>query len=290
MDKFVGTGVALITPFVKSGEVDYVALEKLVNFQIDNEIDYLVVLGTTGEPATLTKEEKKKVISKIIAVNNKRLPLVLGIGGNNTQQVIDEIKNTDLDDFDAILSVSPYYNKPTQKGIFAHFKTIANATDKKIIMYNVPHRTGKNMEPKTIIKLAKECKNIIGIKDAASDILQTLELIKNKPENFLIISGDDSLALLSVLAGGSGVISVIGQGMPKEYTRMINFGLKSVSKEAFAIHYDLMSLIDLIFREGNPAGIKTILKQKQICETVVRLPLIEASKELQELLFKNRNN
>ncbi len=290
MNKFIGTGVALITPFTKRGEVDYRALEKLVDFQVENGVDYLVVLGTTGEPATLTEDEKKKVISKIVKANKKRLPLVLGIGGNNTQQVIDEIKRTDIDAFDAILSVAPYYNRPTQKGIFAHFKAIANATKKEIIMYNVPHRTGINMVPETIIELAKECKNIIGIKDAASDILQTLELIKNKPEKFLVISGDDGLALTSVLAGGSGVISVIGQGMPKKFTRMINFGLKEESKKAYTIHYELMPLIDLIFREGNPAGIKTILKQKHICETNVRLPLVEASNKLQELIFKNWSN
>jgi len=283
-NKFIGTGVALVTPFTKKGEVDYIALEKLVKFQINNGVDYLVILGTTGEPATLNKEEKKKVIAKIVAVNKGKLPLVIGIGGNNTQQVVDEIKTTELKEFDAILSVSPYYNRPTQQGIYTHFKQIAEATEKAIIIYNVPHRTGKNVAPETILKLAKDCKNIIAIKDAASDIQQTFELIKNKPEEFLIISGDDSLALTSVLAGAAGVISVIGQGMPKEFTTMINLGLEGKPKEAFQKHYELMRLTDLIFREGNPAGIKTILKQKNICETVVRLPLVEASSKLQKLI------
>ncbi len=284
--KFIGTGVALITPFTKNGEVDYIAIEKLVNFQVKNNVDYLVVLGTTGEPATLNKDEKQKVIATIVKVNAKRLPLVIGIGGNSTQQVIEEIKATNLEDFDAILSVSPYYNKPTQQGIYAHFKKIADQTDKPIIVYNVPHRTGQNITPETILKLAKDCKNIIAVKDAASDIQQTLQLLKNKPSDFLVISGDDSLALLSVIAGGSGVISVIGQGMPKEFTHMINLGLQEKHKEAFKQHYKLMNLTDLIFKEGNPAGIKTILKQKNVCETTVRLPLIKASEELQTQIYK----
>lgn len=286
-NKFIGTGVALVTPFTKTGVVDYIALEKLVKFQINNGVDYLVILGTTGEPATLNKEEKEKVIAKIVAVNKGKLPLVIGIGGNSTQQVIDEIKATELKEFDAILSVSPYYNKPTQQGIYAHFKQIAESTKKAIIIYNVPHRTGENIAPETILKLAKDCENIIAIKDAASDIQQTFKLIKNKPEEFLIISGDDSLALTSVLAGGAGVISVIGQGMPQEFTAMINLGLEGKSTEAFKKHYELMHLTDLIFREGNPAGIKTILKQKNICEVAVRLPLVEASSKLQELIVQS---
>jgi len=286
MKQLIGIGVALVTPFTKTGEVDYMALEKLVNFQIDNGINYLVLLGTTGEPATLTNDEKKKVIAKIVAINNKRLPLVLGIGGNSTQQVIDEIKTTNLDDFCAILSVSPYYNKPTQEGLYQHFKAIANATDKAIIVYNVPHRTGKNMEPKTIIRLAKDCKNIVAVKDAANAILQTFEILKNKPNSFHVISGDDALGLTSVLAGGSGVISVIGQAMPNEFTQMINYGLRKETKKAFDLHYKLMPLTDLVFREGNPAGVKCILNYKGVVMTTnVRLPLVKASDELRQLIF-----
>jgi 4-hydroxy-tetrahydrodipicolinate synthase len=280
MNKFIGTGVALITPFDKNKNVDYIALKKLVNFQIENGIDYLVILGTTGESATLNNKERQQVIQTIVETNNKKLPLVLGIGGNNTQQAIEDIKNTDLSDFDAILSVSPFYNKPTQEGIYQHFKTIANSTNKNIILYNVPHRTGKNVEPETIVRLAHDCENIIAVKDAASDLQQTLEIIRTKPKDFLVISGDDSLALSSVLAGGAGVISVIGQGMPNAFSKMINLGLAGKNQKAFKLHYKLMPLTELIFQEGNPAGIKAILNHKNICDTQVRLPLIKVSENL----------
>lgn len=289
MNKFLGTGVALVTPFDTDGNVDYTALKKLVNFQINNNIDYLVVLGTTGEPATLIHEEKQKVIQTIVDTNKGKLPLVLGIGGNSTQQVINDIKNTDLSKFDAILSVSPFYNKPTQEGIYQHFKMISSATNKDIIVYNVPHRTGKNIEPETILRLAHDINNIIGVKDAASDMQQTFKIIKDKPNDFLVISGDDSLALSAVLAGGSGVISVIAQSMPQEFTKMINLGLKGIAKEAFEINYALMQLIDLIFKEGNPAGVKAILKHKKICEKNVRLPLIKVSNELYGAIINEIN-
>lgn len=285
MQELIGTGVALVTPHTKTGEVDYNAIEKLVNFQVDNNVNYLVILGTTGEPATLTNQEKQKVIAKIIDVNNKKLPLVLGIGGNSTQQVIDEIKQTDLTAFCAILSVSPYYNKPTQEGIYQHFKAIADSTDKAIIVYNVPHRTGKNMEPETILKLANDCKNIVAVKDASSDILQTFKLLKDKPSEFHVISGDDAHGLTSVLAGGSGVISVIGQGMPVEFTKMIHYGLRNEAKKAYEIQFQLANLTDLIFQEGNPAGIKCVLNHKGIMETNVRLPLIAVSEALEKLII-----
>lgn len=279
-NKFTGTGVALITPFKNDNSVDYSALKKLVEFQINNGIDYLVILGTTGESVTLNSTERKKIIQTIIEANNNRLPLVLGIGNNNTNQLIEDIKNTDLSSIDAILSVSPFYNKPTQEGIYQHFKAVAKSTQKDIILYNVPHRTGKNIDPKTIIRLANEFDNIIAIKDAAGDMQQTFEILKNKPNGFLVISGDDGLALSSVLAGGSGVISVIGQGMPNEFSKMINLGLEGKNQKAFEIHYNLMNLTDLIFQEGNPAGIKAILNHKGICETQVRLPLIKVSDKL----------
>ena len=279
-NKFTGTGVALITPFKNDNSVDYSALKKLVEFQINNGIDYLVILGTTGESVTLNSTERKKVIQTIIEANNNRLPLVLGIGSNNTNQLIEDIKNTDLSSIDAILSVSPFYNKPTQEGIYQHFKAVAKSTQKDIILYNVPHRTGKNIDPKTVIRLANEFDNIIAIKDAAGDMQQTFEILKNKPNGFLVISGDDGLALSSVLAGGSGVISVIGQGMPNEFSKMINLGLEGKNQKAFEIHYNLMNLTDLIFQEGNPAGIKAILNHKGICETQVRLPLIKVSDKL----------
>lgn len=282
MKQFVGTGVALVTPFDENKNIDLEALIRLVNYQIDNGIDYLVVQGTTGEPATLTAKERAQVRSTIIATNNGRLPLVLGIGGNNTQAVIDEIKATDLYAFDAILSVSPYYNKPTQEGLYQHFKAIAEVCPKPIILYNVPGRTAKNMDPETVFRLASDFSNIIAIKEAGNDLHQYLELIKNKPEDFLIISGDDDLVLGVVLAGGAGVISVLGQAFPKQFSDMIRLGLQSKAKEAYAIHYDLMDCIHLIFEENNPAGIKATLNKLNICKNDVRLPLVEASATLQE--------
>ena len=282
MKQFYGTGVALITPFNEDKSIDFNALENLVNFQVDNGVDYLVVLGTTGEPATLTSEERKQVKETIVTVNNGRLPLVLGIGGNCTQAITEEIKATDLYAFDAILSVAPYYNKPTQEGFYQHFKAIAEVCPKPIILYNVPGRTAKNVTPETIIRLASDFSNIVAVKEAGNDLHQYLKLIKNKPEEFLIISGDDDLVLGVVLAGGAGVISVMGQALPKEFSKMIKLGLEGKAKQAYNIHYKLMDGIDLIFEENNPAGIKALLKKRSICKLHVRLPLVEASTESQE--------
>jgi len=282
MKEFLGTGVALVTPFNEDKSVDYKALENLVNYQIENGVNYLVVLGTTGEPATLTLEEKVKVKNTIIKANNGKLPLILGIGGNNTQAVINEINTTDLSAFSAILSVSPYYNKPTQEGIYQHFKAISESSPKPIIVYNVPGRTASNILPKTILRLANDCKNIIGVKEAAGDIVQAMTLIQNKPTNFLVISGDDMIALPMVLAGGAGVISVIGQGYPKDFSSLIQLGLNNKSKEAYHLHYKLMDVINYIFEEGNPAGIKMLLKKLNITSKYVRLPLVEVSSELHQ--------
>ena len=277
----MGTGVALVTPFHEDKTVDFDALERLVNFQIDNGINYLVVLGTTGEPATLTSEEKEAVKAKIIAVNNGRLPMVLGIGGNNTAAVVEEIKNTDLSAFDGVLSVSPYYNKPSQEGIYQHFKAIAEATDKPIIVYNVPGRTASNMQPETVARLAKDFKNIVAVKEAAGDMVQAMRMIQQTPEDFLVISGDDMIALPMTLAGGAGVISVIGEGLPNEFSKMIQLGLEGKSKEAYELHYKVADSIDLIFEEGNPVGIKALLQKRGVCLDEVRLPLIKASEDLQ---------
>ncbi|TCP25661.1 4-hydroxy-tetrahydrodipicolinate synthase [Tenacibaculum skagerrakense] len=281
MQKFIGTGVALVTPFFEDGSVDFDGLERLVNYQINNGINYLVVLGTTGEPATLTKEEKEAVKTKIIEVNNVRLPLVLGIGGNNTAAVVEEIKNTDLSNFDAILSVSPYYNKPTQEGIYQHFKAIAEATEKPIILYNVPGRTSSNMSPEVIVRLANDFDNIIAVKEAKGDMVQAMKIIQNVPKDFLVISGDDMIALPMVLAGGAGVISVIAQGLPEKFSSLIQLGLEGKPKEAYELHYNVADSIDMIFAEGNPAGIKAMLQKLGICEDQVRLPLVKASEELQ---------
>lgn len=292
MNKFFGTGVALVTPFKKDLSVDVEALEKLVNFQIDNGVNYLVVLGTTAESATLSKSEKELVKTTIIKANNKKLPLVIGIGGNDTAAVIEEIKNTDLTPFDAILSVSPYYNKPSQEGLYQHFKAIAESTDKKIILYNVPGRTAKNMEPSTVLRLAHEFKNIIGIKEAAGDLVQAMKIIQHKPTNFLVISGDDMITLPMVLAGGAGVISVIAQGLPKEFSKMMQLGLNNKAAEAYEIQYQIMDSIDYIFEEGNPAGIKAMLEIIKICNDTVRLPLVVATPTLKEKIknFINQLN
>lgn len=280
MQQFIGMGVALVTPFKDDFTVDVDALTKLVNFNIENGTNYLVVNGTTGESATISKEEKELIIDVIVKVNNKRLPLVLGVGGNNTLEVVKELKTRDLSQFDGILSVAPYYSKPTQEGFYQHYKAIAEATEKPIILYNVPGRTARNMEPSTTLCLAKDFKNIVAVKEAGNNQQQYYTLLKDKPANFLIISGDDDLALGVTLAGGSGVISVIGQAFPKEFSDMIRLGLEGKNKEAYEIHYKLMDIINLIFEENNPAGIKEVLSQLNICSNKVRLPLVSASENL----------
>lgn len=280
MQSLIGTGVALVTPFKNDFSVDVDALKRIVNFQIDNGIEYLVVLGTTAESATLNKDEKELVIKTIVDANNSRLPLVLGVGGNNTAEVVAELQTRDFSKFTTILSVSPYYNKPTQEGIYQHFKAIAEASPLPIILYNVPGRTASNMLPSTVLRLAKDFKNVVGIKEAAGDIVQAMKLIQNKPKDFLVISGDDMITLPMVLAGGSGVISVIGEGFPKQFSEMVRLGLQHKVDEAYELHYLLADAIDLIFEQGNPAGIKEIFKALGLSENTVRLPLVNADVEL----------
>lgn len=280
MQSLVGTGVALITPFKKDFSVDVEALKKIVHFQIANGIEYLVILGTTGESATLTKSEKEVVINTIIEANNGKLPLVLGVGSFNTAEVIEELKTRDLSAFAAILSVSPYYNKPTQEGIYQHFKAISEASPIPVILYNVPSRTGTNMLPATVLRLAKDFKNIIGIKEAAGDIVQAMRLIQSKPKDFLVISGDDMITLPMVLAGGSGVISVIGEGFPKQFSEMVRLGLNRKVDEAYSLHYLLADGIDMIFEQGSPVGIKEVFKTLGLSENTVRLPLANADENL----------
>lgn len=286
MQKFVGTGVALVTPFKKDFSVDTEALKRIVNHVIDGGVEYLVVLGTTAESATLSNEEKEIVIDTIVKANNKRLPLILGVGGNNTAKVIEELKTRDFSDFEAILSVSPYYNKPTQEGIYLHFKAIAEVSPLPIILYNVPGRTASNMLPSTVIRLANDFKNVIAIKEAAGDIVQAMKLIQTKPEGFLVISGDDMITLPMVLAGGAGVISVIGEGFPKEFSEMVRLGLQKNVIEAFKIHYLLADAIDMIFEQGNPAGVKEIFKSLNLSENTVRLPLVNVNDDLASRLDK----
>lgn len=280
MQSLTGTGVALITPFKKDFSVDVEGLKRIVNFQIDNGIDYLVVLGTTAEAATLNKEEKDLVINTVTEANNSRLPIVLGVGSNNTAEVVSELKSRDLSAFTAILSVSPYYNKPTQEGIYQHFKAIAEASPLPIIVYNVPGRTASNVLPATVIRLANDFKNIVGIKEAAGDIAQAMKLIQTKPEGFLVISGDDMITLPMVLAGGAGVISVIAEGFPRQFSDMVRLGLERKVDEAYKLHYLVADAIDMIFEQGNPGGIKEVFKALGLCENTVRLPLVNVNEDL----------
>lgn len=280
MKELIGTGVALITPFKEDFSVDVEGLTAVVNFNIENGINYLVVLGTTAESATLNKTEKQLVIATIIAANAGRLPMVLGVGGNDTRAVIEELKTSDLSPFVAILSVSPMYNKPTQEGIYQHFAAIAKVASKPIVLYNVPGRTASNMAPSTVVRLANNFTNIVAIKEAAGDIVQAMELISQTPDGFLVISGDDMVTLPMILAGGSGVISVIGEGFPSAFSKMVQLGLDREVDAAFAIHYKIAPAIEYIFAEGNPAGIKAVFKELGICGDTVRLPLVVVSPDL----------
>jgi len=280
MKSLIGTGVALVTPFKKDFSVDVEALARIVNYQIENGINYLVILGTTAENATLNQEEKELVIDTVVSTNKGRLPLVLGVGGNNTQKIIEELKTRDFSNFVAILSVSPYYNKPTQEGIYQHFKAIANASPVPVILYNVPGRTGSNVLPSTVLRLANDFKNVVAIKEAAGDLVQAMSIIKDKPKDFLVISGDDMIALPMVLAGGSGVISVIGQGFPKQFSDLIQLGLDRKVDEAYKLHYNLSDSIDMIFEQGNPGGIKEVLKSLGISDNCMRLPLVNVNLDL----------
>jgi len=282
MQSLIGTGVALVTPFKEDFSIDTEALKKIVNFSVDGGIEYLVILGTTAENATLSNDEKELVIQTVIEANNGRLPLVLGVGGNNTMKVVEELKTRDLSPYVAILSVSPYYNKPSQEGIYQHFKAIAEASPIPVIVYNVPGRTSSNMLPKTVLRLANDFENIVAIKEAAGDIVQAMQLLKDKPADFHVISGDDMTALATVLAGGSGVISVIAQGFPKEFSEMIRLGLNRKVDEAFKSQYLLFDCIDMIFEQGNPAGIKQVFQALGIAENTVRLPLVTVGESLQK--------
>ncbi|MBB4807889.1 4-hydroxy-tetrahydrodipicolinate synthase [Chryseobacterium defluvii] len=274
-----GVGVALVTPFNEDLSVDFDSLTKLVEYNIENGTSYLVVLGTTAEAATLSSEEKQQVTDHIIKVNNKRLPLVLGIGGNNTLEVKKQIEETDLSAFEAILSVSPYYNKPNQEGLYQHYKVLAS-TGKNIIIYNVPSRTGQNIEAETTLRLAKEFPNLFLIKEAAPNILQYFDILRKKPAGFSLVSGDDEFTLPVTLAGGDGVISVIGQAYPKEFSAMVQLAFEGKVKEAYEIHNKLVEITRLIFAEGNPCGIKAVLAEKGIVKNYLRLPLTPASEGL----------
>ena len=286
MKKFNGTGVALVTPFRKEGEVDYSALEKLVEFQIQNGVNYLVVQGTTGESVTLTDQEKISVLEFVIEINKERLPIVLGIGGNNTSSVIEQIHQFSNYKIDGILSVSPYYNKPSQEGIYAHYKALSKASSLPIILYNVPGRTSSNISPDTTLKLANECENIVAIKEASGDLEQIMQIILHKPDGFLVISGDDALTLPHLAIGGDGVISVVANAFPKRFSTMVSSILKGDLDLAKQKHYELFEIIKYLFADGNPGGIKYVLKLINICEDNLRLPLVNINEKTANKLYE----
>ena len=270
----------MITPFFEEGRVDYPAVKGVVDHIISGGIDYIVLMGTTAETATLTSEERAKVVALIVEVVADRVPLILGIGGNNTQVVVDTIKQTDLTAFKALMSVCPYYTRPSQEGIYQHFKHIATAAPIPVILYNVPARTGVSISNETTVRLATDCANIIAIKDATGDLESVIALLDLVPDGFHVISGDDALALPVVLSGGSGVISVIGGALPNQVSKMIRLALENRIDEATVYHNQLLEMIDLIFREGNPAGVKNLSKHLGLCTGNVRLPLVPASEPL----------
>jgi len=286
MNKFYGTGVAMVTPFQPDGQVDYDALRNLINYLIDGGVEYLVSLGTTGESVTLNKDEKKKVWAFTAEVNNGRVPLVAGIGGNNTSEVVNEVKTFDTTGYDAILSASPSYNKPTQEGIYQHYKAIAEAATLPVILYNVPSRTGSNMTAETTVRLAHDFKNIIGMKEASGNFDQLNQIMRDKPEDFLLISGDDPISLPMIALGGVGVISVVGNALPRQFSDMIRLCLKGDFKAAQKGHLSMIDFTRMMFAEGSPAGVKTALKALGVCGDTVRLPLVQVSSPLAEKIIK----
>ncbi len=279
-----GAGVALVTPFDSNGNPDKAALKRLVDYVVQGGIDFLVALGTTGEGVTLEQKEREEVLDWILEFNNNRLPIVLGLGGNNTLAIQRQLKTTHSKDYAAILSVCPYYNKPQQNGLFEHFKAIATESPFPVILYNVPGRTASNLTAETTLKLANEFQNIIAIKEASGNLFQIMEIIRQKPENFRVLSGDDNLTLPMIAIGAEGVISVSGQLLPTPFSRMVNFALKGRFDAARDIHYKLYEITELLFAEGNPSGVKQALNLINICEPYVRLPLIKVSSVLRDHL------
>ncbi len=273
-----GTGVAIITPFKNDSSIDFAALGRVIEHVIKGGINYIVAMGTTGESVTLTKDEKQALISYVVESVDKRVPIIAGIGGNNTQEVINNIRHTDLSAIDGILSVAPYYNKPTQRGLLQHFKAIATCSPISVILYNVPGRTCSNITAETCLELAHACDNITGIKEASGDMSQIMKIIKGKPENFSLVSGDDLLTLPIIAAGGVGVISVIANAFPAQWTEMVTNALKNNFKAARENQFRFLELIELLFTEGNPAGVKAMLGSMNICQNILRLPLVPVTR------------
>lgn len=281
-----GTGVAIVTPFTSTGHVDFFGLAKLIQHLLKGKVDYIVVLGTTGESVTLNQDEKKQVVEFVLQKVNKKIPVVLGLGGNNTQEIIQNITTTDFSGIAAILSVSPYYNKPSQEGIYQHYKAIAAHSPVPLILYNVPGRTSSNLLPETTLRLANDFSNIIGIKEASGNMEQCMRIIQSRRKNFLVISGDDNLTLPLIAAGADGVISVVANVFPKDFSNMVRSALKGDFNVSRKLHYKLMSITDLLFADGNPGGVKIALQQLGICQPYLRLPLVSPNADVQAKLKK----
>jgi 4-hydroxy-tetrahydrodipicolinate synthase len=288
--KLSGTGVALVTPFHKDGSIDFKGFRKLLEHIIGQNADYLVPLGTTGESVTLTVDEKTAVLDFVLEINDNRLPVVLGLGGNSTQEIVNCLRRMNLTGVEAILSVSPYYNKPSQKGIYQHYKQIANTSPVPIIVYNVPGRTASNILPETTLSLASDLENIIGIKEASGNMEQIMQIIREKPADFLVISGDDALTMPLMAVGADGVISVVANAYPGEFAAMVRYARQGKTESAKNIHYSLLEMIQLLFTEGNPSGIKALLSHLDICNEFTRLPITGVSKSLQNKLSSVADN
>ncbi len=286
MKKFRGTGVAIITPFKNDSSIDFAALGRVVNHVISGGVNYIVALGTTGESVTLSKDEKKAVISYVTEAIDNRVPLVVGIGGNNTQEVINSIRYTEFEGVDGILSVAPYYNKPGQRGMFQHFKAIASCSPLPVILYNVPGRTCSNISSETCLELAHECENIVGVKEASGDLTQIMRIIKGKPENFSVISGDDLMSIPVIALGGAGVISVLANAFPAYTSELVYHALKNNFKSARELQFRLLEIIELLFIEGNPSGVKDMLNLMSICQNNLRLPLVPVSRQIHTRIQK----
>jgi 4-hydroxy-tetrahydrodipicolinate synthase len=278
MKKFRGTGVAIVTPFKNDSSIDFAALGRTINHVISGGVNYIVALGTTGESVTLTKDEKKAVISYVVESIDGKVPLIVGIGGNNTQEVINCVRQTNLTGVDGILSVAPYYNKPGQRGIFQHFKAIATCSPLPVILYNVPSRTCSNISAETCLELAHECENIVAVKEASGDMHQIMKIIKGKPENFIVISGDDMMTIPVIAVGGSGVISVLANAFPVQCVELVSHSLKGNFKTAREIQLRFLEIIELLFTEGNPSGVKAMMSLMSICQNNLRLPLVPVSR------------
>lgn len=281
-NKLKGTGVAIITPFKKNSEVDYDALGKVIDYIINNGVEYIVALGTTGETPTLSKKEKQEIVQFTLEKINDRVPVVVGIGGNNTKEVIESLADFPLEKITAVLSASPYYNKPSQEGIFQHYKALAEASPKPVILYNVPGRTGSNISAETTIRLANECKNISGIKEASGYMAQCMRILKKRPDDFLVVSGDDHVTLPLIACGMDGVISVAANCFPKDFSEMVRYSLKNDFANAQQLHYKLLDGLDLLFVENNPAGVKAFLYEMKLIENELRLPLVPLSSAFHE--------